>query len=107
MGKSLASRGVITTGVVYLELLRGFTRPATRDEITSQFNDVPFIEPNRTDYASAADLSVTCRSNGVQLETVDALIAQVCIANDVTLLTADGDFTNAAQHIDLNVWEPK
>lgn len=87
-------------------MLRGFTRPATRDQITAQFDDVPFIEATRHDYAGAAELSVICRRNGVQLETVDALIAQVCIANDLTLLTADGDFTQAASHVPLRVWNP-
>lgn len=102
----LAERGVVTTGVVYLELLRGFTRPASRSEITSQFGEVPFIEPEREDYAAAADLSVTCRRAGLQLATVDALIAQVCITHDLTLLTADTDFTKAASHIPLHVWSP-
>lgn len=103
---ALGTGTVLTTGLVYLELLRGFTRPSTREEITVLFNGVPFIEPTRHDYAAAANLSVTCRRRGVQLETVDALIAQVCISNGLTLLTEDGDFTQAARHIPLDVWNP-
>lgn len=100
----LANRAVVTTGIVYLELLRGFTRASTREEIHEQFDAVPFIEPTRDDYAAAADLSITCRRAGVQLQTVDALIAQLCIANDLQLLTADADFVHAAQHIPLRLW---
>lgn len=99
-------RGMVTTGVIYLELLRGFTLESTRSEIRHEFDAVPFLEPTRDDYAAAAELSVTCRRAGVQLETIDALIAQVCIAHDATLLTADDDFTHAAQHIPLDVWNP-
>lgn len=99
-------RDVVTTGVVYLELLRGFTRPSTQDEIREHFDAVRFVEPTRSDYASAADLSITCRRVGVQLQAIDALIAQLCIANHLTLLAADGDFAHAAQHIPLDVWTP-
>lgn len=100
------SRGVVTTGVIYLELLRGFTLESTRREIRHEFDAVPFLEPTSDDYAAAPNLSVTCRRHGVQLETIDALIAQVCITHDATLLTADDDFTYAAQHIPLDVWNP-
>jgi predicted nucleic acid-binding protein len=98
---------VVTTGVVYLEVLRGFTSPAGRITIERDFASIRFIEPTRQDYVDAADLSVKCRRAGVQLETVDALIAQVCIANDLTLLTADADFVHAARHVPLNLWTPR
>lgn len=107
IGSQIRQRGVVTTGVVYLEILRGFTRPDSRVTVEEDFAAIPFIEPTRDDYRAAADLSVTCRRAGVQLETVDALIAQVCIANDLILLTADTDFTHAARHIPLNVWNPE
>lgn len=102
----LATEAVLSTGVVYLELLRGFTQPAGRARIEVDFASIPFIEPSRHDYAGAADLSVACRRAGVQLETVDALIAQVCITNDLILLTADADFVHAARHVPLNLWTP-
>ena len=105
--KTLGGHAAATTGIVYLELLRGFTRPSTSDLISVQFNDIPFIEPTRTDYAHAADLSVICRRKGVQLETVDALIAQICISNGLTLLSSDTDFVHAARHIPLDVWAPQ
>lgn len=103
---ALGTGTVVTTGLVCLELLRGFTRASTREQITGLFNGVPFIEPTSHDYAAAAELSVMCRRGRVQLETIDALIAQVCIANDLALLTADSDFVHAARHIPLDVWQP-
>ncbi len=44
------------------------------------------------DAEMAADLQITLRRRGIQLETVDALIAAVAIRYDLTLLTTDGDF---------------
>lgn len=106
ISSEIEARSVVTTGFVYFELLRGFTRPSTKDEIQRQFDSVPFIELGRAEYAGAADLSTRCRRAGVQLGAIDALIAQVCIAKDLILLTADSDFVHAARHVPLNVWAP-
>lgn len=103
----LGRRNVYTTGLVYLELLRGFTTTGGGDTIERDFAVTPFIEPTRHDYSAAADLSVTCRRAGVQLDTVDALLAQLCVVHDLTLLTADHDFAHAARHIPLHVWTPR
>lgn len=95
---------VVTTGVVALELLRGFTQPRTRALIDGDLGLVVVVEPAWQDYFNAADLSVTCRRAGLQLDTVDALIAQLCIARDLMLLTTDQDFVHAARHIPLRLW---
>lgn len=100
----LASGAVVTTGVVYLELLRGFTTPGTRQLLVDDFDAIAFVEPSRDDNAQAADLSVRCRRAGVQLETVDALIAQLCISRDLMLLSTDQDFVRAAEHVPLRLW---
>lgn len=44
------------------------------------------------DGIDAAELQLALRSRGLQLETVDALIAAVALRNGLTLLTSDGDF---------------
>jgi predicted nucleic acid-binding protein len=41
----------------------------------------------------------------VQLGTIDALIAQLCIGRGLALLTTDRDFTHAAEHCELVVWQ--
>ena len=38
----------------------------------------------------------------VEIKTIDALIAQICIANELMLLAADADFIHVAKHIPLN-----
>jgi predicted nucleic acid-binding protein len=105
--KAFLVRGdVVSTGLIYLELLRGFTSPDSRMVLESDFDAVPFLAPRRRDYAGAADLATKCRAHGVQLATIDALIAQLAIAYDVQLLTTDSDFSHAAKHIPLDVWRP-
>jgi len=95
---------VVTTGIVLLELLRGFVPERAQRTIRDDLGVLEYVGPMRTDYEDAAALSNTCRRHGVQLASVDALIAQLAIAHELTLLTTDRDFANAARHIPLRVW---
>lgn len=98
---------VVTTGLVLQELLQGFTGPKARTQIIEAFASLPLIQPDRDDHISAADLRNACRKMGVQVGTVDALIAQLCIRHDLTLLSTDKDFAHAAQHSKLKLWSNK
>lgn len=96
--------GVVSTGVILLELLRGLVPQGARSAILAAFDASAYLEPTRADYVAAADLSTTCRAAGVQLGSVDALIAQLAIVGNHILLTTDQDFHCAAPHIDLQLW---
>ena len=82
---------IVTTGLILQELLQGFAGPKARTQIIESFASLPLIQPDREDYVAAADLRNTCRKAGVQVGTVDALIAQLCIRHDITLLSTDKD----------------
>jgi len=97
---------VATTGIVLQELLQGSVRADTRELILERFRRLTFVMPTPDDHVGAARVRTTCRERGVQLGTVDALIAQLCIRHGLTLLTTDGDFTHAANHVPLRVWSP-
>ncbi|MEO8807257.1 MAG: PIN domain-containing protein, partial [Burkholderiaceae bacterium] len=86
---------VVTTGLVLQELLQGFSGPKASAQIIERFAALPLLQPDREDHIAAADLRNTCRRAGVQMGTVDALLAQLCIRHDVVLLTTDNDFTHA------------
>jgi predicted nucleic acid-binding protein len=95
---------VVTTGIVLQELLQGFGTPKSRTQIVSSFKAIALIQPDRDDHIAAADLRNKCRTVGVALGTIDALIAQICIRHKITLLTTDGDFTHATKHSKLKLW---
>ncbi|MGO9829203.1 MAG: PIN domain-containing protein [Myxococcaceae bacterium] len=95
---------VVTTGLVLQELLQGFTGPRSRKDIIEHFGALPMISPSREDHIAAAELRNTCRRAGVQMGTIDALLAQLCIHHGLTLLTTDKDFSHAALHCPLKVW---
>jgi predicted nucleic acid-binding protein len=98
---------VVTTGLVLQELLQGFSGPKAQSQIVERFAALPLIQPDRDDHIGAAALRNACRQAGVQIGTIDALLAQLAIRHDLTLLTTDKDFTHAAKHCALRVWPAK
>ncbi len=98
---------VVTTGLVLQELLQGFAGPKASAQIVERFSALALLQPERDDHVAAAGLRNACRQKGVQLGTVDALIAQLCIRHDVILLSTDLDFVHAAKHCSLKVWSAR
>ena len=98
---------VVTTGLVLQELLQGFSGPKAQAQIVQRFTSLPLIQPDRDDHIGAAGIRNTCRRAGVQIGTIDALLAQLCIRHELTLLTTDQDFVHAAKHCALSVWPAK
>ena len=96
---------VVTTGLVLQELLQGFAGPRARKDIIGRFAALPLLSPDRQNHIDAAELRNRCRRAGVQLGTIDALLAQLCIRHGLTLLTTDDDFVHSARHCPLRVWK--
>ena len=88
---------IVTTGLVLQELLQGFNGPKAAEQLIERFADIPLLSPTRETHIAAANLRNHCRRNGVQAGTVDALIARLCIENDIQLLTTDQDFRHIAR----------
>ena len=97
---------VVTTGLILQELLQGVLPERSRATIIERFSALGFVQPTRADHIAAAELQNSCRRVGVQLCTVDALMAQLCISNELTLLSTDRDFAHAARHCPLRLWLP-
>lgn len=104
MGALRAGEPVFTTGIVLQELLQGFRGPRQRDRIVERFAALPFLVPDRTDHIEAAEIRNRCRRRGVQIGTIDALLAALCIRHELTMLTADADFARVAERDPLIVW---
>jgi hypothetical protein len=88
---------VVTTGLVLQELPQGFSRPKARRAILERFAALPLLVPDRQDHVEAAELRNHCRRRGVQIGTIDALLARLCLRNDLTMLSTDEDFQRVAR----------
>ena len=94
---------LVTTGLVLQELLQGFSGAKARQQIIERFAALPLLAPDRDDHIAAADLRTRCRRSGVQIGTIDALLAQLCIRHRLRLLTADEDFSRIAKYAGLRL----
>jgi predicted nucleic acid-binding protein len=101
----LGEEVVVTTGLVLQELMEGFAGPRDRAALLERFSALPTIAPDRDDHVDAAALRNACRRGGVQLGTIDALLAQLCIRHGLAMLTTDQDFALAARHCPLQIWQ--
>jgi predicted nucleic acid-binding protein len=99
-----AGETLFTTGLVLQELLQGFSGARARDAIIERFAALPLVMPDRRDHVEAAELRNACRRAGIQVQTIDALLAQLCIRHDLTMLTTDEDFRQLARVHPLAVW---
>lgn len=97
---------LFTTGLVLQEILQGFKGPKDRDSIVERFAALPLLVPSRNDHIAAAELRNECRQRGLQVGTIDALLAQLCIRHELTMLSTDDDFAEIANLQPLMVWTP-
>ena len=95
---------VFTTGLVLQELLQGFAGPKTRGQLIERFAALGFLQPDREDHIEAAEVRNSCRRNGVQIGTIDAVLIQLCRKHDLVLLSSDNDFRSAAKHVNFRMW---
>jgi hypothetical protein len=90
------SEQLFCTGLILQEILQGITGPKARTAITERLQLLPMLVPDHADHVRAADLHGTARRRGLQIGTIDALLAQLAIRHDLALLTTDGDFRRLA-----------
>jgi predicted nucleic acid-binding protein len=100
-----AGETIVTTGLVLQEILQGFLGPKASAEILDRFSAVPLLVPDRDDHIQAADLRNRCRRAGIQIGTIDALLAELCIRHDLTMLSTDNDFKHVASRCPLKLWQ--
>ena len=101
-----AGDAILTSGLVLQELLQGFSGPKARQQIIERFSALPLLQPDRRDHIDAAELRNHCRRGGIQIGTIDALLAQLCVRHGLTMLADDNDFRNVARKSPLKVWSP-
>jgi predicted nucleic acid-binding protein len=99
-----AGEELVTMGLVLQEILQGFSGPRDREQILDRLAALPLLVPDRLDHMNAGELRNKCRRGGIQIGTIDALLAQLCLHHDLTMLTADRDFRNIARHCALKLW---
>ncbi len=88
--------------LIYLEILQGARTKEEYNQLQEYFETIPFYGLNlgKESYERAAQVNMACRESGITIRsTIDLLIAQTAMENDLFLLHNDSDFTNMAKAI--------
>jgi predicted nucleic acid-binding protein len=90
-------------GFIRQEILSGIKAPAQFEKLRTILRSFPDVSLEITDYEAAAESSNTCRSKGLTVSVVDALIATVAIARGWSLFTLDTDFERLSRILPLKL----
>ena len=93
--------------VIYQEVLQGVKTEKDFDKTKKYLDTQRFytLKDERESYASAAKIYFKCRKKGITLgSTIDCLIAQTAIENNLILLHNDSDFDNISKVVNLKVF---
>jgi predicted nucleic acid-binding protein len=86
--------------IIYLEVLQGVRNVREFNTVKRYLGDQRFYELNdiRKSYEQAAMIYYKCRKRGITVSsTIDCLIAQTAIENDLILLHDDKDYEKIAK----------
>jgi len=87
---------------IYQELLQGAKNVKEYSQLQEYLSTLPFynLRNGKVSFEKAAYLYFICRKNGITIRsTIDLLIAETAIENDLYLLHNDKDFTNLGKII--------
>lgn len=93
---------------ILTEVLQGFKNDTDFERVRKYFLLFPIYSPSSPDsYIQAARIYRLCRQRGITIRnTVDCLIAQTALENDLVLLHDDSDFDRLAEVAPLAIYNP-
>ena len=104
LDKALADRHVLMVPAVLTELLSDAKLPS---DLIRTLSEIPLVEVDSGYWQRAGLLRAKVLSRARKARLGDALIAQSCIDQEITLLTRDRDFRAFAETAGLEVvWGP-
>jgi hypothetical protein len=91
-------------GVILTEVLQGIRDEKEYSDTESMLANLPFLSMSREMFLLAATIYRALRARGLTIRnSVDCMIAAVCIENEIRLLHNDRDFDLVAAHSELEV----
>jgi predicted nucleic acid-binding protein len=92
---------------VYQELLQGAANRHDYDSLKEYLSTLPFYDLlcGKESFEDAAYMYKNCRKRGITVRsTIDLLIAQIAIENNLFLFHNDNDFTNISKLTELKIY---
>ena len=91
-------------GVILTEILQGIRDEKEYSKTESVLSNLLYLPMERSTFLLAANIYRTLRSKGITIRnSVDCMIAAVCMENRIPILHNDKDFDLIAKEFDLKV----
>lgn len=93
--------------LIYQELLQGTKTEKEFNELKAYLETQVFydLKDKKSSFAKAAEIYFKCRKKGLQVgSTIDCLVAQTAIENDLLLLHNDEDFEKISNVVRLKFY---
>lgn len=103
----IAEGRVFLIGPIRHEILSGIRSPSQFESLRSFLRDFPDLALATSDYESAAVASNKCKSKGITVSVVDALICAVALNRELTIFTMDIDFQRFANILNISLHSPR
>ena len=94
-------------GVIRQELLSGIKAPEQFEKLRTILRSFPDEVVETSDYELAAKSSNQCRSKGIAVSVVDAMICAISSSRDWPILTTDPDFRSYANVLPIKLHVPR
>lgn len=104
VARLLRDRAARYTGIIALELIRGVRTEKEKSTLDALFQSIDRITEGGSTHVEAGRMGNRLARKGFTLGTVDLLIGQLAIENDVQLFTRDQHFATLAKHEPLRLY---
>lgn len=95
---------ICLSGIILTEVLQGIRDEKEYSDTESMLANLIFLPMTRETFLLAASIYRTLRARGITIRnSIDCMIAAVCIENKIRLLHKNRDFDLLAAHFELQV----
>ncbi|MBI3583037.1 MAG: PIN domain-containing protein [Nitrospinae bacterium] len=102
--KLLIEERTAVSGIISMELYRGASGDKELAFLDRFLPLIHYIPTGEESYKNAGLIGFTLSKKGVNIGTVDLLIAQISIENNISLYTQDKHFKEIAKHFPLALY---
>jgi predicted nucleic acid-binding protein len=100
----LKREDICVCGVILTEVLQGIRDDEEHANTLAIFSNLLYLPMTRETFLLAAHIYRSLRARGITIRnSIDCMIAAVCIENKVVLLHNDRDFDLISKHFDLKI----
>jgi len=94
-------------GLIRQEVLSGVRTAEQFEKLRTYLRAFPDEHIGASDHEAAAQMSNRCRTRGITVSVVDALICSVATARDWAIFTTDADFEHHAKILSVKLHAPR